>query len=123
MSGIINKHQLNMKDKVGISRGKCTIPACECTEYLKPEDSTGLRCDYCDHAPTKHAKTVTSKLGACTKCRDCLSYESEDDPPYPTSFPVCEYCDCPARYHEDANRCNDIQAFNIHCVNLNILLL
>ena len=88
-----------MKDKQGITRGKCMSSECECTEYLKPEDSTGLRCDYCDHAPAKHAKTETRKLGACTKCRDCLSYESEDDP----SYPDCEYCDCPAQYHENAD--------------------
>ena len=79
-------------------------PGCECTEYLKPEDSTGSRCDYCDHAPTKHTKTETHKLGACTKCRDCLNYESEDDP----SYPDCEYCDCPAQYHENADKCNNI---------------
>ena len=97
-----------MKDKRGIIRAKCMILGCECTEYVKPEDSTGLRCDYCDHAPTKHAKTVTPKPGACTKCRDCLSYESEDDPSYPTPYPDCEYCDCPARYHEDVDKCNDI---------------
>ena len=87
-----------MKDKQGVTRGKCTIYECECTEYLKPQDSSGVRCDYCDHAPAKHVKTI--KLGACTKCKDCPSYDSEDS----GSYPDCAYCDCPAQRHENADK-------------------
>lgn len=39
-----------MKDKQGISRGRCTV--CSCTEYITPKGK--VRCKNCDHAPTKH---------------------------------------------------------------------
>ena len=98
MRVIKKQRNIKMKDKQGVTRGKCTIFECECTEYLKPQDSSGVRCDYCDHAPAKHTKTI--KLGACTKCNDCPSYDSEDS----GSYPDCEYCDCPAQHHENADK-------------------
>lgn len=86
-----------MKDKQEINRGNCTVPDCECTEYMKPQD-TGVRCDYCDHAPVKHVKIV--ELGACTKCKECPSYESETV----GSYSDCEYCECPAKCHEGGDK-------------------
>ena len=88
-----------MKDKQGVARGKCTISECECTDYVKSKDSTGVRCDYCDHAPAKHLKAII--LGACTNCGECLCYEPEDNGYYDN----CEYCDCPAQHHENADKC------------------
>lgn len=93
-----------MKDKQAINRGNCTVPDCECTEYMKPQD-TGVRCDYCDHAPVKHVKII--ELGACTKCDECPSYESENA----GSYSDCEYCECPAKCHEGGDKRNEI----IHC--------
>ena len=91
-----------MKDKQGVTRGKCTISGCECTDYMKPQGSTGVRCDYCDHSPVKHVRTVT--LGACTKCKECPCYESDAKSEDDRSYPDCEYCDCPARHHENADK-------------------
>ena len=89
-----------MKDKQGISRGKCTTPGCECSEYTAPQDTKGVRCDYCDHVPVKHLKII--KLGACS-CGECDNYESED----PWSYTKCGYCDCPAQRHKGAEQCNE----------------
>lgn len=91
-----------MKDKQGITRGKCIVVDCECTEYVKSQDSGGVRCDYCDHVPVKHVKMI--KLGACTNCKECPSYESEDS----GSYSDCAYCDCPAQFHKDADKRNEI---------------
>lgn len=90
-----------MKDRQGIIRGKCTAPECECREYMTPVNSNGARCDYCDHVPVKHVKMIT--LGACLKCKECDKYETEE----PGSYSNCGYCECPAQYHQGAEKCNN----------------
>ena len=39
-----------MRDKQGVLRGRCT--ECSCSEYITPQDK--VRCQNCNHAPTKH---------------------------------------------------------------------
>ena len=91
-----------MKDRQGIVRGKCIAPQCECSEYMAPQDSRGARCEYCDHVPVKHVKII--ELGACMKCKECDKYETEE----PGSYSDCGYCECPAQYHQGAEKCKDM---------------
>lgn len=88
-----------MKDKQGTIRGKCTSVGCQCTEYVKLQDLSSVRCDFCKHAPVKHIEVFNNALGACTNCTSCYSYESEESGTYSN----CAYCECPALYHKNAD--------------------
>lgn len=89
-----------MKDVQGIQRGKCN--SCECEEYrTSPQQSSNLRCEYCNHTPVEHVKII--ELGACISCGkdECNKYQSED----PNQYTDCAYCGCSAQGHSGAEKC------------------